>query len=65
MDRRDFFKTGARAAATSTLAGAAVSIPGQYVCAAETYLATDDDSAAPSKLWQLPERSLRILKRSV
>ncbi len=36
MDRRDFFKTGARAAATGALAGAAVSMPVEYGCAAET-----------------------------
>ena len=36
MDRRSFFKTGAKAAATSALAGAAVSIPAQYGRAADS-----------------------------
>ena len=32
---------------------------------AETYVPTDDSSAASAKRWQLPKRSLRILRRSV
>jgi len=32
---------------------------------ADAYLPTDDSSAAAAKLWQLPKRSLRILRRSV
>ena len=32
---------------------------------AETYVPTDDPSAASAKRWQLPKRSLRILRRSV
>ncbi len=37
----------------------------QQIETAETYVPTDDVSAVPAKLWQLPKRSLRILKRSV
>jgi len=37
----------------------------QQIETADTYVPTDDSSAAPAKLWQLPKRSLRILKRSV
>jgi hypothetical protein len=37
----------------------------QQIETAETYVPTDDSSAAPTKLWQLPKRSLRILKRAV
>lgn len=37
----------------------------QQIETAETYLPTDTPSAAPAKHWQLPKRSLRIIKRSV
>jgi len=37
----------------------------QQVETTDAYLATDDPSAAPVKQWQLPKRSLRIVKRSV
>jgi hypothetical protein len=35
----------------------------QQIETADTYVPTDGSSAAPAKLWQLPKRSLRILKR--
>ena len=37
----------------------------QQIETAETYLPTDNRSAAPSKHWTLPKRSLQIVKRSV
>lgn len=37
----------------------------QQIETADAYVPTDDSSAAPAKSWQLPKRSLRILKRSV
>jgi len=37
----------------------------QQVETADAYVPTDDSSSAPAKLWQLPKRSLRILKKTV
>ena len=37
----------------------------QKIETAETYVSTDNPEAAPTKHWQLPKRSLRIIKRSV
>ena len=37
----------------------------QQIDMADAYLPSDTPSAAPSKNWQLPKRSMRIIKRSV
>ena len=38
---------------------------GYEIETADTYVSTDVPAAAPAKRWQLPKRSLVIIKRSV